>query len=351
MKHPRSKLLVSRAISTSGPDAVRVEPILAIPAVLTELGVRPRRAFTKAGVDPQLFRDPDSRIQFEDLGRLLEACVALTGCPHFGLLVGARFEMQRFGPLGYLMRNSATVGEALRSLLLHFHIHDRGAAPVLLSPNPSCLILGYSIYRHRSATSGHAQIYDGAIAIGYRILRELCGPTWKALRIQFSHSRPSSVVAYRRLFRSSVSFDAEVSGIVFASSWLKKPIEGADATLHKFLDKAIRDAEADGPMSFADQVRAALHQLLLTGTASAEAVALQFALPERTLRRRLAKEGTSLQKLVHQTRFEIAQQLLENTGLAVSEIAAALQYGDPNAFSRAFRNWAKFSPSQWRDRH
>jgi AraC-like DNA-binding protein len=350
MKGPRSKLLASRAFEASGPGAVRVGPILALPSVLAELGVRPRRAFARAGVDPELFKDPDGRIQFEDLGTLLETCVALTGCPHFGLLVGARFDMQGFGPLGYLMRNSATVGEAVRSLLLHLHLHDRGAAPVLLAPERSCVFLGYSIYRARSPAAGHTQIYDAAVAIGYRILGDLCGPTWKALRVDFSHRRPRSIAPYRRVFRSNVSFDAELSGIVFASSWLNRAIEGADATLHDLLAKAIRDAEADDPMSFADQVRAVLHQLLLSGTASAEAVALLFALPERTLRRRLAEEGTSLQKLINQTRFELAQQLLQNTGLGVSAIAAALQYADSNAFSRAFRNWANLSPSQWRTR-
>jgi AraC-like DNA-binding protein len=125
-------------------------------------------------------------------------------------------------------------------------------------------------------------------------------------------------------------------------------IQGADATLHGVLAKAIRDTEASGPLTFTEQVQAVLHQMLLSGTASAGAVAQLFAVPERTLRRRLSEEGTSLQQLINQTRFDLAQQLLQNTGLPVSEIAAALQYADPNAFSRAFRNWANLSPSQWR---
>jgi AraC-like DNA-binding protein len=348
MKDPESNSVASRPLEASGPGDVRVGPILAIPAVLTELGVRPQRAFAQAGVNPQVFQDPESRMPFEAVGRLLETCVALTGCLHFGLLVGMRFDMKGFGTLGYLMRNSATVGEAIRSLLLHLHLHDRGAAPVLLTPDPKTFILGYSIYRHSTQTAAHAQIYDAAIAIAYRILRELCGPKWKALRVQFSHSRPSSITRYRQLFRSDVSFDAEVSGIVFAASWLDREIEGADATLHGVLAKAIRDAEASGPLTFTEQVQAVLHQMLLSGTASAKAVAQLFAVPERTLRRRLSGEGTSLQQLINQTRFDLAQQLLQNTGLPVSEIAAALQYADPNAFSRAFRNWANLSPSQWR---
>jgi AraC-like DNA-binding protein len=344
-----AKPLSSRWLTMSGPGDVRIGPILSIPGALTELGVKPQLAFAQAGVDSGLFQNLDSRMRYEAVGRLFDVCVALTGCPHFGLLVGERFELKSFGALGYLMRNCATVGEAIRSLVLHLHLYDRGAAPVLLTPDSSFVTLGYSIYRHDTPAAAH--VYDAAIAIAYKMLRELCGPSWKPVRVQFSHSRPRSVAPYRRLFRSTVSFDAGISAIVFASSWLRRPIEGADAALHAILANAIRTAKANGPMSFSDQVEGVLHQLVLSGTASAGAVAHLFAIHERTLRRRLAEEGTGLHQLVNRTRFELAQQLLRNTGLPVSEIAAALQYADPNAFSRAFRNWAELSPTQWRARH
>lgn len=37
----------------------------------------------------------------------------------------------------------------------------------------------------------------------------------------------------------------------------------------------------------------------------------------------------------------------KRTGLPLAEIAAALQYAGPNAYSRAFPNWGKLSPTQW----
>jgi AraC-like DNA-binding protein len=348
MKSLKSNPLPLGSLAMSGPGDVRIGPVLAIPAVLAELGVAPQRAFAQAGIDPRLFQDPESRVPIEVLGCLFEICVALTGCHHFGLLVGERFDLKGFGPLGYLLRHSATVGDAIRSLLQYLHLHDRGAAPVLLAPDPACVILGYTVYRH--GTPAVAQILDASIAIGYRILTELCGPGWKALHVQFSHCRPTRIAPYRRVFRSDISFEAEVSGLVFAASWLDKPIEGADATLHALVAKAMRDAQANGPMSFADQVEGVLPQMLLSGMASAEAVARLFAIHERTLRRRLEAEGKNLQQLINQARFELAQQLLQNTGLSVSAIATALRYDDPNAFSRAFRNWANLSPSQWRAR-
>ncbi|EXI81058.1 MAG: Virulence-regulating protein VirS [Candidatus Accumulibacter appositus] len=336
-------------LTTSGQGEIRVGPILAIPLVLSELGVRPLDVFALAGIDQRLFDNPDNRIGIEVLGGLLETCVMLTGCHHFGLLVGERFELQGLGPLGEMLRNSATVGEAIRALLRHFHIHDRGAAPVLLAPDSSHVVLGYSVFQH--GLPALVQIQDAAITIGYRILAELCGSSWKTKRVQFLHAPPARADAYHRLFGANVAFEAEVSGIVFAPSWLEKEIEGADATQLERVTGAIRDAEVKGAMGFSERVQGMLPQMLLSNMATAGAVANLLAVHERTLRRRLEDEGTNLQQLINQARFELARQFLQNTALSVSAIASALRYDDPNAFSRAFRSWANCSPSQWRAQH
>jgi hypothetical protein len=111
---------------------IRIGPILAIPQVLQDLGARPQTAFARAGVRLSLFRDPDARLPLEVAGRLFFESARLADCPHFALLVGERFSLDGLGPLGELMRHSPNVGAALRSLLLHLQLHDRGAAPLLL---------------------------------------------------------------------------------------------------------------------------------------------------------------------------------------------------------------------------
>ncbi len=339
---PRSDLPAAAA------GEVRIGPVAAIPDVLRKLGVTPSLPFVRAGVPLSTFKNPENRIAFEALGRLFSECSTLTGCDHFGLLVGECFELNGLGAIGYLMRNSATVGEALRALLLHLYLHDRGAVPILINLDESYVLLGYSIYRH--GTPGTAHLYDVAIAIGFRALKEICGATWKPLRVQFSHVRPKDPRPFRRLFGPNVRFDAEVSGIVFEASWLDHAIAGADPNLRELVMQAINQTGANSTMSFVDVVRGVLHQMVLSGASSAENVALLFGMHERTLRKRLTAERTSLQQLVSQTRFELAKQLLENTELPLSEIASALRYADAAVFSRAFRSWSKTSPREWRAR-
>jgi AraC-like DNA-binding protein len=236
----------------------------------------------------------------------------------------------------------------LQALLLHLYLHDRGAVPILINLDASYVLLGYSIYRH--ATPGAAHLYDAAIAIGYRMLKAICGASWKPAHVQFSHVRPKDARPYRRLLGPSVRFDAEVSGIVFAVSWLDRVIPGADPKLHELAMSTIQQARGSSKMSFGDVVRGALQQLVLSGTPSAGRVALLFGVHERTLRKRLTAEGISLRRLVIRARFELAKQLLENTQLPISEIATALHFADAAVFSRAFRSWSKTSPRDWRAR-
>jgi AraC-like DNA-binding protein len=348
-KFPQSPQLppqVSAAFVQTGAGDIRIGPILAIPQVLQTLGARPQTAFARAGVPLSLFRNGDARLPLEAAGRLLSECSRLTGCPHFGLLVGERFSLDGLGPLGELMRHAPSVGSALRSLLLHLQLYDRGAAPLLLQPERDTAVLGYSVYRH--ATPGTELIYDAALAIGHRILSDLCGAAFVPLAVQFAYRRPARIAAYRRVFRAPVNFDAEVTGVVFASSWLARPIAGADAGRHEALTLALRQAQAAGPQSLGEQVELVLHQMLLSGHGTAEAVARLFGFSQRTLRRRLDAEGRSFQALVNRTRHELACQLLRNTQLPVTHIAAALQYADANAFTRAFHHWAGRSPTAWR---
>jgi AraC-like DNA-binding protein len=51
---------------------------------------------------------------------------------------------------------------------------------------------------------------------------------------------------------------------------------------------------------------------------------------------------------VDEGRFEIARQMLEDSAMEVSQIAASLDYADASAFTRAFRRWSGTTPAVWR---
>ena len=67
-----------------------------------------------------------------------------------------------------------------------------------------------------------------------------------------------------------------------------------------------------------------------------------------TLRRRLAREGTSYRQIRESCRREVALDLLSRTVLSIEAIAVRLDYCDSDAFRQAFREWTGMSPSSYR---
>ncbi len=87
---------------------------------------------------------------------------------------------------------------------------------------------------------------------------------------------------------------------------------------------------------------------LSTGTPTLRQIAVNLAISERSLQRRLRGCGTSFAWLLVNLRRELAIDLLGDRRLAVYEIAFLLGYSEPSAFNRAFRRWTGSSPSRYR---
>ena len=318
---------------------------MGLPEVLRSLGVNPRALLSESGFDVGLFDDPDNVISYTARGRLMAACVAKTGCPHVGLLVGQHAGLHSLGLVGLLMRYSTKVGTALNNLVRYLHLHVRGATTTL-EVEGGAAILDYQI--HQLGAEANDQIGDGAVAVIFNIMRELCGPDWKPMEAWFAHRKPHDIQPFRRFFRVLLRFDAERHALVFSSSWLNRPLPETHPDLRRLLQKQIDALEARHGEDFPEQVKAVLRAALVTGDVHADRVAALFSMQTRTLSRRLGAYGIRYQSLVDEVRFEMARQMLADSELAVSEIAMALRYADARSFIRAFRRWSDATPARWR---
>jgi AraC-like DNA-binding protein len=69
----------------------------------------------------------------------------------------------------------------------------------------------------------------------------------------------------------------------------------------------------------------------------------------QVVRRRLAEEGTSYQKLKDGVRSGLVKELLASPELAIAEIAVRAGFTEPAALSRAFKKWTGQTPAQYRE--
>jgi AraC-like DNA-binding protein len=276
------------------------------------------------------------------MGALFQKAATRTGCAHFGLLCGRVWHLSDLGLVGELVQNSPTVGRALQTLTVYQHLNSEGGLAFFLQRD-RVVDLGYAIYH--PAVSGAPQIYDTLMAGGCNFLRELCGVGWTPSEVFFPHARPLDVNPYQRFFRASLRFDAEFCALRFPLHWLDRPVPGAVSARLRIADS---EARAAGRGELLQQVYRALRVLLLHGQSSGDDVAQMLAMHRRTLNRRLKAQGTTFQLVLDRVRFEVAQQLLADTQVAIDDVAATLGYASVSPFMRSFRRWSGTTPGQWR---
>jgi AraC-like DNA-binding protein len=279
------------------------------------------------------------------MGRLFSLCVARSGCPHFGLLVGRQGGISSLGIVGLLSQHLPDVRTALRNIILHLHLHDRGAVPTLEVQNETAM-LGYTIYQKNVVSTD--QIYDGAMAIAFNLMKTLCGPRWLPSEVLLCHAEPADREPYRALFKVPPRFDAERTALVFPATWLDQPMHGVNPQLRRILEAEVEALKILSDGDFVSQLRRILQSLIVAGCPSVDQTALLLAMHRRTLNRRLNALGITFKQLLDETRFEIAQQLLRDTRMPVVDIAVTLNYTGASAFTRAFRRWSGASPAAWR---
>lgn len=245
--------------------AVRMAPLLGLPRLLADHGVEADTFIREAGCDPTLFRHPENTIDFAAVGRLLAKTAEVTEHPYPGLELGRRLGLGVFGVLGEALRLAPDLGTALRTLMLHFHLHDRGAVPSLWETHGHA-IFGYTLYCPDVPGTDH--IYDTALLVARNLISELVDRKWRCTEVQMFREPPADMEPFRRSFRAPLRFCADHAAIVFPTSDLSRPLLRANPNAYA---KALHDLEemedASDVSLLGTNVLQLLHSMLISGSA------------------------------------------------------------------------------------
>ncbi|MBF0256161.1 MAG: AraC family transcriptional regulator [Gammaproteobacteria bacterium] len=307
--------------------------------MLRSQGVNPQQVLKKLGIDQELFAGPDRVIPMQDLGRLLRYGVDQSGCCHIGLLQCCNVGLSSMSMIEQLVLSGGTLGGALVRLVDHLWLQNRGDL-LILSEQGDSLLLGFMV--NTPGVQATSQFEDGAIAIALNILRQFLGSGWSPQAVTFAHGPPRENKPYQDFFRCDLRFNAEITGLLFSRSLLSVP-------LRPKASNALTRVERSSSLPLTDAVRRMIPKMLLDRNCTQDVAARRLGMQKRTLIRRLRGEGASFRDLVEEIRYLRAQQLLLNTQLSITEIAAILNYSELSAFTRAFRRWSGRAPGDWRN--
>lgn len=192
---------------------------------------------------------------------------------------------------------------------------------------------------------GHRLANEGGMVQFVACMRQVCGPRFAPAEVRFRHAAPTTIDAHRGFFRCPVEFAAGDDAFSFPS----RVLDVVPAAHNPAIAAFVRSHAEERLRATTASTRAAAYAAILRDPGGgADEIALALGLGERTLRRRLREEGTSLRALVDEARRERARALVATSVRPLTEIALEVGFSDSSAFSHAFRRWFGRAPSALR---
>lgn len=316
-----------------------------------ERGLAAELLLKGSGLSLQQLDDPNTELSAAQELRVTANLLRLSEKPsRFGFEVGLRYRYSTYGLWGYGLISSATVADAL-SLALRFlpltyaftliSFHEENELCVLTFGEPD---LGGELRRF---------LVERDMAAAAILMSEIAGPDLTISRLTFRTPEPrrakKSPTELRSLFGAQARYGAATNSIAFDRAFLARTLPQANpitaAMCNQLCSELLERRRVRS--STASIVR---QYLSVPGSAVPDlaAMARLSNISERTLKRRLKNEGTSFRTLLGDSRRAMAEELLRDPRLSLSQIAERLGFADLSSFSQAFKRWHGVAPNHFR---
>lgn len=332
---------------TDGPvDALHANMLRFFPELVAELGGSAKALLRQAGMVPVYGERLEASYRQTIL--LLERAAATLKCPDFGMRLARRQGgCDIYGPLGPVMKNSRSFGEALSYVATHNYAHSLVSRIWLRSCRPEKYVFsGHDILLDGIANKSQAM--EQILLIGSLGAMEITSGQVRARKVYFRHQPLSSPETYRRYFACEVLFGQTEDGVAYSERDMACPIINPDPTTYQAATSFIDTEFTQRQPPLATQVRGWVIQSLGAGHCTNEAVAARLNMHSRTLHRRLAAEGTSFQQIKDEVRRDAMLYYIQHTDLEFSSISEKLSFAEPSVLTRCCNLWFAASPTKLR---
>lgn len=290
----------------------------------------------------------DGWVPARDVLRICELAIELSGDPAFGLHWGERLSANTFNPVSHLVAHASTLRQSLQSLF-EFHRLLNHQTSFELCETDGAVTLRCGLMP--CASEAVQRLRAEMMVTGFHRLVHSFAPQAKFDRVSFDYPAPAYRAEYERVFGPTARFDEPFSGVQFERALLDTPSPYRDPDVHSALrviaERRILRLLQREP--FAARVRDLLVRQGTTHHVDMDGVARALGLSTRSLRRRLAAEGTSFHLVVNEALAIVARHLLQNRHLTIQETAYEMGFADPSCFHRAFRRWTGMTPKAFRE--
>ncbi len=191
----------------------------------------------KAGLTRGQASDPDARIPFHKHTMLLTLAAEATGDGCFGLHLSTSIAPNQAGALGYVLLNSATLGDALTNLVRYFRVLTEGPEIDFKVGKKEAILAGRIT---DPLVVDERQVVEFGLGVLYRLSQLITGGDLRLSRVDFPHAKPKEARTVRQVFGAPVRYGQDRFSMVLEAKLLDCPIETSDNELLKILKRHCR---------------------------------------------------------------------------------------------------------------
>lgn len=311
------------------------------------LGIQKEAVFSRADVRVPEATGPAARLPLADAYAVWRAAETLAAKPGFGLYAASLFESGDMDLLEYVVRSGKTLEDAFAVLDEFYRLaHDVGRFAV--REEGGVLYITADAPPHFMPPPPMA---EWALAAWAGMMQQDFGPI-SLVGVWFVHPRQKGTTQreYERVLGCPVRFGAPENAILAHPAVLSLPNKRADQKLRDVLEPVAKERVRALPKngSLADRIHAEVLAVLPDKDPSMLRMSRALGMSERTLRRRLAEEGTTFAAIVDDVRRELVLSALKDEHAGIEEAALKAGFSDGTALHRAFRRWTGTTPQAYR---
>ena len=344
----QSSLPVGKADAAEVFDVVHARILRFFPELVDQLGGDPKLLMRQVGILAESLSEGASGATYGQMIRLIELGAAELRCPDFGMrLATLQSGGGMFGPLGSVMKNSKTFGDALDYVAEHTYAHSLAARIWLKrSRSQQMIFVGHDILLDRMPDKSQAM--EQILLVGHLAAMEMTGGQARVRKVHFRHQPVSSQRTYRRYFGCEVRFGQNEDGVVFFERDLACPIIDPDSQAYLAATSFIDATFTRRRPPLHAQVRGLIMQCLGAENCTNDRIAAALNLHPRTMHRRLGAEETSFQQIKDEVRRDVMLYYLQRTNLDFSYISERLGFAEQSVMTRSCNRWFFASPTKVR---
>ncbi|MVO18272.1 AraC family transcriptional regulator [Parasedimentitalea huanghaiensis] len=251
------------------------------------------------------------------------------------------------GVLGLAIKTAPTLRASLRRAERYFRLVTDTAVYQLVEKGEIAFWVFQSQTLHRTALELRNEC---ALAGFARNMHRFVGPGLALHSVSFRHACRCDPDRYAAHFGCPVKFNSDQDAIQLKTEMLDLSNRLGDKAVSKFLTGHLESKInlLEGSPSLGCTLLHHLTPTLSTGLPQAADIAREMGMSERTLYRRLAKEGLTFRDVLAKAQSSLAQKLLRDDKVSIAEIAFLTGFSEQSTFTRAFKRWVGKAPAQFR---